>query len=64
VLEEFMLEAGAIKGRDLWLEVLRIQSGASRDRLGDAVRFDFKASQRHIVVDVTVTIARTNTYVP
>jgi hypothetical protein len=32
VLEEFMLEAGATKGRDLQLEVRRIRSGASRDR--------------------------------
>jgi hypothetical protein len=34
VLEEFMLEAGATKGRDLRLEVRRIRSGASRDRHG------------------------------
>jgi hypothetical protein len=34
VLKEFMLEAGATKGRDLRLEVHRIRSEASRDRLG------------------------------
>jgi hypothetical protein len=37
VLEEFMLKAGATKGRDLRLEVRRIRSGDSRDRLGDIV---------------------------
>jgi hypothetical protein len=37
VLEEFMLEAGATKGRDLRLEVRRSRSGASRDLPGDAI---------------------------
>jgi hypothetical protein len=37
VLDEFMLEAGAIKGRDVRLEVRRIRSGASRGRPGDVV---------------------------
>jgi hypothetical protein len=37
VLEEFMLEAGDTKGRDLRLEVRRIRSGASRDRHGDVI---------------------------
>jgi hypothetical protein len=37
VLEEFMLEAGATKGRDLRLEVRRSRSGASRDSHGDVV---------------------------
>jgi hypothetical protein len=37
VLAEFMLEAGATKGRDLRLEVGRIRSGASRDRQEDVV---------------------------
>jgi hypothetical protein len=59
VFEEFMLEAGdTTKGRDLWLEVRRIRSGASRNRLGDVVWLDFKAPHRHLVVDVTVTSAR------
>jgi hypothetical protein len=77
VLEEFMLEAGATKGRDLRLEVRRVRSGASRDRHGDVVWLDFTAAQgneegkrdehhphRHLVVDVTVASARTNTNVP
>jgi hypothetical protein len=64
VLEEFMLEAGARKGRDLRLEVRRIRSGASRDPHGDVVWSDFNAPHRHLVVDVTVTSARTNTSVP
>jgi hypothetical protein len=61
VLEEFKLEAGATKGRDLRLEVRRIQSGASRDRHGDVVWLDFIAPHRHLVVHVTVTSARKNT---
>jgi hypothetical protein len=64
VLEEFMLEAGATKGRDLRLEVRRIRSGASQNRLVDVVWLDLTASHRHIVVDVTVTCAHTNTCVP
>jgi hypothetical protein len=35
VLEVYIVEAGATKGRDLRLEVRRIRSGASRDRYGD-----------------------------
>jgi hypothetical protein len=64
VLEEFMLEAGATKGRDLRLEVRRIQSGASRDRHEDMAWLHFMAPHRHLVVDVTVTSARTNINVP
>jgi hypothetical protein len=64
VLEEFMLEAGATKGRDLPLEDRGIRSGACRDRHGDECWFDFMAPHRHLVVDVTVTSARTNTNVP
>jgi hypothetical protein len=63
VLEEFMLEAGATKWRDLRLEVRRIWSGASRDRHGDVVWLDFMAPHRNRVVDVTVTSALTNTNV-
>jgi hypothetical protein len=63
VLEEFMLEAGATKGRYLRMEVRRIWSGASRDRHGGVVWLDFMAPHRHLVVDVTVTSARTNTSV-
>jgi hypothetical protein len=44
VLEDFMLEAGALKGRDLRLEVRRIWSGASRDRHGDVVWLDTPSS--------------------
>jgi hypothetical protein len=65
VLEEFMLEAGATKGRDLRLEVRRIRSGAySRERPWDVVWLDFMAPHLHLVVDVTDTSARTNTNVP
>jgi hypothetical protein len=64
MLEEFMLEAGATKGRDLRLEVRRIQSGAFPNRHGDVVWLDFMAPHRHLVVDVTVTSARTNANVP
>jgi hypothetical protein len=60
VLEEFMLEAGATKGLDLRLEVRRIRSGASRDRYWDVVWLDLMVPHRHLVVDVTVTSARTN----
>jgi hypothetical protein len=54
----------ATKGRDLRLEVRRIRSGAFRDRHGDVVWLDITAPHRHLVVDVTVTSARTNTNVP
>jgi hypothetical protein len=64
VLEEFMLEAGATNGRNLRPEVRRIRSGASRYRYGDAVWLDFMAPQRHLIVNVTVTSARTNTNIP
>jgi hypothetical protein len=63
VREEFMLEAGAIKGRHSRLEVRRIRAGASRDRHGDVVWLDFNAPHRHLV-DVTVTSARTTTNIP
>jgi hypothetical protein len=58
VLDEFMLEAEATKGRDSRLEVRRIWSGASRDSPRDVVWLDFKAPHRHLAVDVTVTSAR------
>jgi hypothetical protein len=64
VLEEFMLEAGATKGRDLRLEVRWIRSGASPDRHEDVVWLDFMAPHRHLVVDMTDTSARKNTNVP
>jgi hypothetical protein len=64
VIEEFMLEVGSIKGQDLRLEFRRIRSGTSRDHPRDVVWLDFMAPHRHIVVDVTVTSARTNTNVP
>jgi hypothetical protein len=64
VLEEFMLETGATKGRDLRLEVRKIRSRASRDGHGHMVWLDFRAPRRHLGVDVTVTSARTNTIVP
>jgi hypothetical protein len=64
VLEEFMLEARATKGRDLRLEVRRILSGASQNRLGDMAWLDFMAQHRHLAFDVTVTSARTDTNIP
>jgi hypothetical protein len=64
VLDEFILEAGATKGRNLRLDVRRIRSGASRHRLGDVVRLHFKSPYRRLVVEVTVTLARTNMSVP
>jgi hypothetical protein len=54
VVEEFMVEAGASKGRNLRLEVRRIRSEASRDRPRDVVWLDFTAPHRCLVVDVTV----------
>jgi hypothetical protein len=63
VLKEFRLEVGANKWRNLWLEVRRIRSGASRDRPRDVVWLDFKAPHRHLV-DATVTSTRTNTSIP
>jgi hypothetical protein len=59
-----MLDTGATKGRDLRLEVRRIRSEASRDRHGDVVWLDFMAPHRHLVADVTVISARTNTNAP
>jgi hypothetical protein len=47
-----------------FLEVRRIRSGASRDHHGDVVWLDIMAPHRHLVVDVTVTSARTNPNVP
>jgi hypothetical protein len=64
VLEQFMPEAGATKGRNLRLEVCRIRSGASRDQHGVVVWLDIWAPHRHLVVDVTVASSRTNTNVP
>jgi hypothetical protein len=65
VREEFILEPGATKGRDLRIEVRRIRSGASRDRHGDVVWLDFRApNRRHLVVDdVTAKSACTSTSV-
>jgi hypothetical protein len=57
-----MLEAGASKGRDLRSEVHRIRSGYSRDRPRMWFGY-FRAPHRHLVVNVTVTSARTNTNV-
>jgi hypothetical protein len=54
----------ATKGRDLRLEARRIRSGACGYRPGRVVWLDFTAPHRHLVVDVTVTRARTNTNVP
>jgi hypothetical protein len=59
-----MAEAGVIEWRDLHLEDHRIRSGASRYRDGDVGWLDFPAPHKHLVVDVTVTSARTNSNVP
>jgi hypothetical protein len=64
VLEEFMLETGATKGRDLRLEVRRIRSGSSRNRHGDVAWLDFMAPHRYLAVDVTIKSVRTNTNFP
>jgi hypothetical protein len=45
------------------VEVRRIRSGASTDRHGDVVWFDFMAPHPHLVVDVTGASARINTNV-
>jgi hypothetical protein len=60
-LKSSCLKRGLLRLR---LEVGRIRSGASRDRPGDVVWLDFMTLHRHLVVDVTVTSARTNTNVP
>jgi hypothetical protein len=51
-----MVEAGAVKGRDLRLEVLRFRLGDCRDRLiRGVVWLDFAVPHKHLNVDVTVT---------
>jgi hypothetical protein len=59
VLEEYMLEAGAIKGGTCgtW-------RSAAYHYGADVVWFNFMTPLRHLVVDVTVTSARTNTNIP
>jgi hypothetical protein len=62
--EELMAKAETtIEGRDLRLEVTLARFGASRDRHGDIACLDFPALHKHLVVDVTVTSARTNSNV-
>jgi hypothetical protein len=62
---EFMAKAETtIKGRDLRLEVPLTRFGASRNRHGDVACLIFAALHKHLVVDVTVTSARTNSSVP
>jgi hypothetical protein len=53
-----------LKGRDVRLEARRIRFGASRNRHRDMVWLDFTAPHTHMVVDVTVTRARTNSNLP
>jgi hypothetical protein len=61
-LKSSCLKAGATtKVRNLRLGVRCIRSGASRDRHGDVMWLDFRAPRHHLVVDVTVTHARTST---
>jgi hypothetical protein len=52
VLEEFMLEAGATKGRDLRLDVRRIRLGVFQNRHADAVWLDFMAPYHNLVLDI------------
>jgi hypothetical protein len=51
-------------GKDLRLEVRRIRYGASRDRPRDVAWLDCAAPHEHLVVDGTVTSARTNSSIP
>jgi hypothetical protein len=46
-----MLEARAILGRELQLEVHRIRYGASRSRHEDVLWLDFVAPHCHLAVD-------------
>jgi hypothetical protein len=48
----------------LSLEAHRIRSWASRNRHGDVVWLDFAAPHKHLVLNVIVTSARTNSNVP
>jgi hypothetical protein len=59
----YLRRAEGTKGRNLLLEVRRIRSGTYRDRQGNVGWLDFRAPYRHLVVDATVTSARTNTSV-
>jgi hypothetical protein len=55
-----MAEAGAVKGKDLRLEDRPIWSRAPLDHTWDVVWLDFAAPHKHMVVDVSVISARTN----
>jgi hypothetical protein len=55
-----MIEAGDTQERDLRVEVRHIGSRASWNQHGNVVWFDFMAPHRHLVVNATVTSARTN----
>jgi hypothetical protein len=63
IFKEITAEVGAIEWRNLRLEVCRIRSRASRGRHGYVVGQDFGAPHKHLVVDVTVTSAPTNSNV-
>ena len=56
-----MKEAGGRKNQDLHLEMRHIYGKDSSARPGDVVWLNFSQPHRHLVVDVTVTSARTNT---
>jgi hypothetical protein len=58
IFKETTAEVGAIAWRNLRLEVCRIRSRASRGR------HRYVAPHKHLVVDVTVTSAPTNSNVP
>jgi hypothetical protein len=63
-LKSSCLKRGLLRAGTLRLEVRRIRLGASRDRSRGVVRLDFMAPHLHLVVDVRVTSARTNTNAP
>jgi hypothetical protein len=63
-LKSSCLKRGLLRGGTCGWRSTVFGQEASRDRHGDVVRLDFMAPHRHLVVDVTVTSARTNTNVP
>jgi hypothetical protein len=63
-MKEFMIEAGALKGRDLRLEVRRIRYGAFRDRFGMSFGSTLVVVTLRHLVDVTISSARTSSRVP
>jgi hypothetical protein len=61
VLQDMMQEAGGTKNHDLWLELCHVYGARSQARPGDVAWLNFSRPNRHLVVDVTIPSARTNT---